>query len=214
MQPKLIIAFERLSDPDFDSKADLIRGSVTGNAYFPLPWPAAVPQISDISTAYAAYHTQFEAAKTGDSVKISARNAARVTLTTLLKRLAPYLELVANGDVTKLKSTGFDLRHDIVKATSTDPLPAPVDFTFTRGDASGTLVASARSLAGAGSYLLEVATGDPSVEANWKPKGTFLHCSKIITDGYTPGTVYYGRLAGVGPNGAGVWAVSAGVMAV
>jgi len=34
------------------------------------------------------------------------------------------------------------------------------------------------------------------------------------TLGYAPGTVYYGCQAGVGPNGAGVWAVSSGVMAV
>jgi hypothetical protein len=52
------------------------------------------------------------------------------------------------------------------------------------------------------------------VAANWQRKATSRHCSKIITDGYTPGVIYYARLCGVGTNGPGVWAVSAGVMAV
>ena len=69
-------------------------------------------------------------------------------------------------------------------------------------------------MVGAGSYELSLATGDPAVEANWHDRGTFLHCSNIVTDGYTPGTTYYARLRGIGSNGPGVWAVSPGVMAV
>jgi hypothetical protein len=214
MQPKLIIAFDRLSESAFDAKADLIYNSLDGNANFPLPWPAYVPQLTDIGTAFNNYHTLFEAAQSGDSLKISARTTARDTLTGMLKKLAPYLELVADGDVTKLQSTGYDLRHDIVQGTANNPLPAPPNFTFARGDISGTMVASADSLAGAGSYELSTCTGDPAVEANWKDQGTFLHCSNIVVSGYTPGTIYYARLRGVGTNGPGVWAVSAGVMAV
>jgi hypothetical protein len=41
-----------------------------------------------------------------------------------------------------------------------------------------------------------------------------MHCSNIITNSYTPGTVYYARMGGIGNNGPGVWAVSSGVMAV
>jgi hypothetical protein len=47
-----------------------------------------------------------------------------------------------------------------------------------------------------------------------KAAETFLHCSNIVVNGFTPGTIYYARLRGVGTNGPGVWAVSAGVMAV
>jgi hypothetical protein len=203
-----------LSEPAFDAKAELINTSLTGNANFPLPWPVYVPQLADISTARGNYHTLYDAAQNGDSVKIAARNAARDALTALLKRLAPYLELVANGDVVKLKTTGYDLRNDIAHSTSSAPLPAPTNFRFTRGYVSGTMSASADSLAGAGSYELNVCLGDPAVEANWKDKGTFLHCSDITVDAFTPGTIYYARLRGIGSSGPGVWAVSPGVMAV
>lgn len=214
MQPKLIIAFDRLGEPAFDSKADLIRASLTGNANFALPWPAYVPQLADLTTAQGNYHTLFESAHGGDSTKITARADARDTLTAMLKKLAPYLELIADGDVSKLQTTGYDLRHDIVQGNSSNPLPAPTNFTFERGDVSGTMVASADSLPGAGSYILQLCTGDPAVEANWSTRTTSLHCSNILTDGYTPGKIYYARLCGIGTNGPGVWAVSPGVMAV
>lgn len=214
MQPKLIIAFEKLSEPAFDAKAEHIYTSLNGNANFPLPWPAYVPQLADILTAKGNYHTQFEAAQTGDKTKIAARDAARAVLTGQLKKLAPYLELVANGDVAKLETTGYDLRHDIIKSHAEHPLAAPANFTFERGAVSGTMIASADSLAGAGSYELNICTGDPAVEANWSDKGTFLHDSEITTDGYTPGKIYYARLRGIGSNGPGVWAVSPGMMAV
>jgi hypothetical protein len=214
MQPKLIISFDVLSEPAFDAKADLIFTSLTGNVNFPLPWPAYVPQLADIGTAKTDYHTKFEAAQSGDSTKISLRNDARDGLTIMLKKLAPYLELVADGSVAKLQTTGYDLRHDIVQPVNPNPLPAPPNFNFARGDVSGTMSAWADSLPGAGSYILQICTGDPAVEANWTTKTTSLHCSNIITDGYKPGTIYYARLCGIGTNGYGVWAVSPGVMAV
>jgi hypothetical protein len=214
MQPKLIITFEKLSYPDFDTKGDFIYTSLKNNPNFPQPWPAYVPQLADLGTAQANYHTLFEAAQSGDSVKISERNDARDVLTGMLKGLAPYLELVAAGNVSKLQTTGYDLRHDIVQPTNDDPLPAPTGFNFARGDVSGTMAAWADSLTGAGSYILQICTGDPSVEANWTTKTTSLHCSNIITDGFVPGKIYYARLCGIGTNGPGVWAVSPGVMAV
>ena len=214
MQPKLIISFEKLSEPLFDTKTDLIYVSLDGNINYPLPWPVYVPQLADILTAKSVYHTLFEAAQSGDAVKISNRIAARETLTEQLKKLAPYLELVANGDVGKLQSTGYDLRHDSVQPVNPNPLPAPANFNFVRGDVSGTMVAWADSLPGAGSYILQICLGDPSVEANWLTKTTALHCSNIITDSYTPGNICYARMCGIGINGPGVWAVSPGVMVV
>jgi hypothetical protein len=69
------------------------------------------------------------------------------------------------------------------------------------------MVASADSLAGAGSHELHTGTGDPAVEANWKDQGTFLHGSHIPASGCTPGSIYYARLRGVGTTGPGIWAV-------
>jgi hypothetical protein len=209
MQPKLIITFEKLGYQDFDSKSDLIYTSLKNNPNFPQPWPAYVPQLADIGTAQGNYHTLFEAAHSGDSVKMSARDDARDVLTGMLKGLAPYLELIAAGSVSKLETTGYDLRRDIVQPNNDNPLPAPTGFSFTRGVLSGTMIASADSLTGAGSFILQICTGDPSVEANWTTKTTSRHCSNIVADGYVPGKIYYARLCGIGTNGPGAWAVLA-----
>jgi hypothetical protein len=214
MQPKLILAFERLSEPDFDTKSNLIVTSLKGNSNFPLPWPPPTPQLADVTAAADNYHALFVAGKSGDHETITKRDVARDILTQMLKKVAPYLEVVADGSVSMLQTTGYDLRHDIVKGTTPDPLPAPANFRFMRGELSGTMVNKAESLAGAGSYQLQICTGDPSIEANWKDHGTFKNCSNIITDGYTPGVIYFSRLRGIGSNGPGVWAVSPGVMAV
>lgn len=203
-----------MGEPAFDAKADLIYTSLNGNANFPPPWPAPVPPLGDILTAKTDYHTKFEAAQSGDTGKIALRVEARSGLTKLLKKLAPYLELVADGSVSKLQSTGYDLRHDAVQPYNPNPLAAPANFTFVRGDVSGTMDAWADSLAGAGSYILQICAADPTVEANWSTKTTSRTCSNIIVDGFTPGKTYYARMCGVGSNGPGVWAVSTGVMAV
>jgi len=52
------------------------------------------------------------------------------------------------------------------------------------------------------------------VEANWVDRGTFRHDSNLVVNGFKSGTICYGRWRGIGTNGPGVWAVSAGVMAV
>jgi hypothetical protein len=214
MQPKLIITFKTLSEPDFDAKAALIYDSLKDNKNFPQPWLANVPQPADLETAVTNYHVLFIAAQSGDHEKITSRGVARTLLTKIFKKLAPYLESVADGSVSKLQTTGYDLRHDIVRSTSPDPLPAPQNLRFYRGDLSGTMVNKASILRGAGSYQLQICTGDPAIEANWRDHGMSMHCSNIVTSGYTPGMVYYSRLRGIGTNGPGAWAVSAGVMAV
>jgi hypothetical protein len=214
MQPKLIISFDRLGDAAFDVKASLIYNSLKDNKSFPQPWLAYVPQLADLNAAVDNYHILFEAALSRDRVKIASRESARRILTKLLKQLAPYLELIANGDVSKLQTTGYSLRRDIVRSLNLDPLMAPANFHFERGELSGSMVAWADSLPGAGSYHLMTCTGDPNIELNWENRGGFRRCSKIIVPGFTPGTVYYARLCGIGTKGPGVWAVSPGVMAV
>jgi hypothetical protein len=214
MQPKLIIAFERLSEPAFNAKAGLICRSLTKNVNFPLPWPDPVPPLATVQAAFDTYSNLYDVAQGGEHEKITSRDVARVILTAMLKKLAPYLEVVADGSVAKLQTTGYDLRHDIVKGTIPDPLPAPANFQFMRGELSGTMVNKAESLPGAASYQLQICTGDPSIEANWKDHGSFKNCSNIVTSGYTPGVIYFSRLRGLGSHGPGVWATSPGVMAV
>jgi hypothetical protein len=71
--------------------------SLNGNPHFPEPWPPQVPSLGVLNKALSAYQEAYHASLTRDILKIAQRDTARQSLTNLLKRLAPYLELVAQG---------------------------------------------------------------------------------------------------------------------
>jgi len=216
MQAKLIISFDALGEADFLAQAEGIAAALTGNPAFPEPWPSPLPGLMQLKIDITAYEAAYLAAKAGDKVKIALREAARQTVNTDLKKLAPYLEMVANGDTAMLASSGYALRKTPVKTAASNPetLPPPADFHITRGMLSGVLVIHASKLEGAGSYTVQTATGDPTVEANWKENGTYLRCSKIEIGGFTPGTMVSVRMRGIGTHSPGAWTPAASLMVV
>lgn len=211
MQAKVIISFENLSEPDFLARVETIGTSVTNNANFPEPWPAAVPPPAEISADVAAFKIAYQEAANGDRAKIKVRNDKRAALSAKLKKVGAYLEIVADGNVSVLSTSGFELRQDIVKSASKDPPPAPQDLKVNRGSLSGVLLIHARALPSVDVYDVQVATADPSVEASWSDAGTHTHCNRIEITGLTPGKTYYVRLRGFNKNGHGVWATSSGI---
>ena len=144
------------------------------------------------------------------------RCAQRGALTLLMKRIAPYLESVAQaaGDPSMLESTGYDLRNPIVRGltTESDVLTAPV-LTVKRGTLSGVVVGRVKRQAGAVTFEGQYATGDPNVEANWKNGVLSTKASQIIFPNLVAGQMYYFRVRGIGKDGAGAWSDMANLMA-
>lgn len=214
MQPKLIIGFTQLGDADFAVRAETIVTSLTGNATFPEPWPQQLPSLATLSQHFETYQDAFTAAQSGDRQKIALRIAARKTLNDDLRRLAPYLEVIAAGDTALLLSTGYELRRDTAKSNGTAVLAAPDDFRVDRGPLSGTLIVRARRLPGAGAYEVQTAQADPTVESNWADAGTYKLCSRIELEGLTPGKTVSVRLRGIGSTSPGAWTPAASLMVV
>lgn len=204
MQAKLITTFDHLSEADFLAKSGIIVISLTANTHYPEPWVVQVPTLAQLNTAYTDYLDCYQAAINHDSLKIALRISARQTLTEQLKRLIPYLELVAQGDTFILATTGYDLRKDIVRG-GFDTLPAPEDFRVSHGAKSGSLDIHIAKLIGAGSYEVQITKSDPSIEANWQHALSSLISAHILLEGLTPGQIYWVRLRGIGSSGAGVW---------
>jgi hypothetical protein len=205
MQAKLITTFDNLSEADFLAKSGTIVSSLTANPHYPEPWVVQVPSLAQLTTAYSDYLDGYHAALSHDSLKIALRNSARLTLTELLKRLIPYLELVAQGDTHVLATTGYDLRKDVVRGSNAEILPAPVDFRVTHGAKSGSFNIHIAKLPGAGSYEVQITENDPSIEANWRHAMSSLTASHILLEGLIPGQAYWVRVRGIGSAGAGVW---------
>jgi hypothetical protein len=205
MRAKLITNFNRLNEADYQALVRLIIGSLMANARFPRPWPAPAPSLEQIIAAFEAYLAAYQAALTGDSVHIAERNAARVVLTGLLQHLAAYLEFVAHNDEVALQSTGFELRHDTVKVNRNAPLPPPEGLQVKHGAFSGTLDLRVNRLAGAGTYDVQYALGDPTVEANWRHAMTSTSCSHMVLSELTPLQTYSIRVRGVIGQDYGLW---------
>ena len=205
MQPKLIIAFDRLKEADFYVKAGIINSALTNNPLYSEPWINQVPSLATINAAYIAYQDAYHAALTKDTLKSAFRDTLRASLTALFKQLAPYLEAVAQGDLSILATTGYDLRHDIVHSGSVDPLPAPEGFQVTHGTLTGTLNVQVSRLTGAGSYDVESTQGDPGIEANWKHVLSSKNASHMLLSNLTPGQTNWFRVRAIGSHGEGAW---------
>lgn len=214
MQPKLIVSFDRLSGPNFLAKARGIVVALSSNGNFPEPWPAPTPSLATVSSSLAAYQDAFHAAQTHDSIKIQLRDAARNALTALLKTLGAYLELAAQGDVTKLAGTGFDLRHDAGASSSSGPLPAPDGVQVSHGAKSGSVDVSAAKVPGARSYEVQLCQGDPTVAANWHHAITRPTDRHISIENLIPAQTYWFRLRAIGTDDEGVWSAAVSIIVV
>jgi len=211
MQPHLIISFSKYSEPGFLLLVENIEPSLLNNANFPTPWGTQVPDPTAISTAVTGYKAAYKNASGGDRALIKVRKGQRTALSKMLGKAAHYLEIVADGDVAKLATTGYDLRKDIVKSIVVSPLDALTGLKVSRTALSGGLLVHARAERLADVYHVQIASADPSVEANWGPTQEFVHCNRIELTGLTPNKTYYVRIRGFNKHGPGVWATSPGI---
>ena len=179
--------------------------ALTGNISFAPPWIAQVPSLVEITAAFNAYQSAYHASLSKDIFKIAVRESKRLILTNFLKQLAPYLELVVLGDVSKLISTGYALRHDAMHTQGNEPLSAPKAFRVLHGAYSGTLDIRVAKLLGAASYEVQIAQCDPCIESNWRHAILASNCLRISIVGLIPAQIYWLRVRGLGSNGMGAW---------
>ena len=175
------------------------------NPNYPEPWATQVPTLQQLQAAFNDHQTAYFGSLSKDTQKIALRNSTRVILTALLKQLAPYLELVAQGDTAILATTGYDLRHDVIHNQHSDPLPAPDNFQVNQGAISGTLDVHVSKLTGAGAYDVQINLGDPKIESNWLHAITSTSGVNILLQDLIPGQAYWLRIRGVDGNGLGAW---------
>ncbi len=205
MQAKLVINFDQMNEPNFLAKSGTIVSSITTNINYAEPWPPQVPTIAVLTAAQSDYEKAYHDALTKDINKVSIRESRRLSLTNMLKQLAGYFELVAQGSVAKLETTGYDLRRDLTHTGGVNPLPAPADFKILRGALPGTVDVSVTRLDGAGSYEVQITELDPLVEANWEHVLSSKTATHIQLTHLTATHTYWVRVRAIGTNGAGVF---------
>lgn len=132
-------------------------------------------------------------------VATSVLNDTETRADQVLNANAGNIEKQSKGDITKIKSTG----HEIKAAPApVEPLTAPVP-TLDDGMREGELSISCRGIRSAGSYLFEL-SDDINNAAAWKQVKNQKKSSFTMT-GLTAGKRYWVRMAGIGIDGQGPW---------
>jgi hypothetical protein len=205
MQARLITSFSRLSGAEFLVAAGRIVAAMSGNPRFPAPWPAPAPSREELSAALAHYREALEASASRDRGRIAEREQAREDLTGMLQRLAAYLEFAAHGDEQALRSTGFELRRSTTRPARTETLEAPANVQLSHGARSGEIELHSGRLDGSSTYEIQIAQGDPGIEANWRHLTISRSLRRVTLSGLTPLQMVWIRVRGFGVPGAGRW---------
>ena len=189
---KVALLFSKKTVPQKIEFAKAVVIAMTGNHYFPNPTPALSVITTDAANLEAAQIAGQTRAK-----GTSARTQAMVKVLHLsMIDLAHYVESIANADPnnaeTIIKSAGMEMK----KAKAHVPRVLSV-IASGKGQVTLTCPTSRTD-----SYRWDIATGDPTVEANWK---TFVVVKQSRTkqSGLLSGTMYHFRQWTVGGKGLG-----------
>jgi hypothetical protein len=207
---KLIVSFDRLSEADFQVRVSAITAALNNHPRMPEPWPAPVPSLAQLRQEDAVYREAHLAVQRRDLGQLHKRDDARERLTLSLQRMAAYVELLANGDVDLLQSSGFDMRREPGRPLGTGAaggsyIPAPGDFRVGIGPRAGSLQVDAARQRGAIAYEIHVTRGDPGADDGWKQALIVPTVRRVVVDNLPPGPTW-ARLRAVRPGGtSGPW---------
>ena len=186
------------------STAAIMTG-MTGNPAFITPAPTLVV----VQAATGAFSTAVSNAVDGGVTLTAIKNEKRALLVALLRQLASYVQVTANGDIAVLLSSGFPTQK-----TQRQPigvLPAPSNLTVTFGARSGELKAAAWPVPGAAIYNWQLSTAAaPSMVLQ---TAQTTAANNTFGD-LTPGVVYNITVNVVGSAGPSDWSDPVPLIAV
>ncbi len=160
---KAIISFAKTKDHELTDTAQAIANKMTNNLNFSSPTISLI----DLQAAIAAYSSALVQAADGSKADTATKNACRLTLENDLSTLGTYVNLIAEGDVVKLQSSGFPLSK----------LPEPIGIleapilTVHYGDNPGEMAIEISPIPKASGYIVLYApTPAPADNNDWNSK--------------------------------------------
>jgi hypothetical protein len=202
-QVKLELA--QRDDNDLQAFAEAHIEAMKDNPNFPNPSPSA----ADFAAALAAFKADVAAAEVAEQAATAAikkREASRAVLSQFFNDRASHVQTKSGGKEEMILTAGLGVR---AQPLPVEPLPAPVDFMPTMGDAPGQIELTWSALRGARTYLIQYREHGTSGE--WSQEiGTK---SRFLVEGLTGGKTYVFRVAAVGAAGQSPWSLEAARMA-
>jgi hypothetical protein len=196
-----------MTDSDAQLIVDVQSAStgLTGNASFPTPAPA----LTVVTTALNAFTVALADAANGGTELTSIKNAKRAELVSLMRQLGSYVTVTADGDMTKLLSSGF--RYQKPTRSAIGALPAPYTPLLKLGPHTGELDASVSPIYGAYTYNWRVALASSPTTYVRTVQTTG---GRTMFEGLTPGQIYNVEANAVGAAGPSDWSDVAGLMVI
>ncbi len=187
---KVLLNFIRLT---VSQKIGFYRNIIkrmTGNTSFPTPDVALATATTSIDDLQAAYL----AAKDGSRIQIAIRNDKENLVDQLFRKLANYVDRMADGNDTIIISSGFEV-SSLPGSTSKSELSAK------NGSLSGTVKLVAKSIDGAKSYIWQYVKDNLPVNGEgWEIAGYSTKASFEV-ENLDMASKYWFRVAGVTTKG-------------
>ena len=171
-----------------------------------IPMPTLAGMIADFTTKLSARATRA-------TVDVIAFNLCREAVEGALNRLGNYVNDVAQGSALIVEQSGFP-SYSTHRAADPNPPAAPHNLRLRHGDVSGTLVLRYQTDRQPSTNEVQMTTGNPNVESEWKPAGIFRGQKADLT-GLTPATKVWVRVRTVGVRGMmGDWSDAGQIIVV
>ena len=152
-----------------------VVAKLTGNANFPTP-PVT---LAAMTTAGDDLEAAIEEATNGSKASKAVRNALVLQVRDMLRKVADYVRMVANGDAAILTTSGFEMTKQ----------PGPIgvpgiaqDMQARMTNSKGTVELRWRAVYGAHGYQVWMTASDPNVQANWEAIGYTTRASHLVSD--------------------------------
>lgn len=180
---ELIISHGSLRDNDIATFALGVLHCLTGNTLFNI----ATERLDKLRTQVSDYQIKLAKSKDGSKLDTIHKNGSKAILVSTLDELALDLCVEANGDRTKLASTGFMLTKEHEKSK---PLEKPTNFKVDYGNNTGELIFSVGACKEARFYVfyyipVSVAQTDPTA---WRSVASTTR--KLTINGFIHGQEY------------------------
>ncbi|HTA64999.1 MAG TPA: fibronectin type III domain-containing protein [Xanthomonadaceae bacterium] len=193
---KVAISFlSKDSDVQLVADGARILTSMTGNAFFPSPFPA----LDKIATAHDAFAAAVNALDRSRPSTVR-RNQTRLILVQGLRELALYVQHASGGDPDKLLSSGFPMQRK--RGAPLAEIHPPKDVRVRQSAVSGRLLARCKADPGAKSYQWRIATAQ--APTTWTLYDT-VTVARFTFDNLVPGTQYLVQVRAFARSGASNW---------
>ena len=185
--------------PDKLQTGRQIIAAMTNNPNFATPHPPLADVAASLSTLDEAYKAQ-QIAKSDARTKASVADDAEIQLDRQLRKLAAYVESIADTDETIIASAGM---HTKASRTTPSILAAPEALSATAGNHDGEINLTWRKVDNARSYIIQSSADPPNAES-WSHAETATVANKTIQN-LTSGKKYWFRVAAIGSLGQSGW---------